>query len=82
MTVDVLMLSMCISCQEEFHLELFCSLESVGVSSSDDNMLEYYLTSCIIQDDDGVYVAGLPWKSAHPTLLTSFAKHIAHQLVK
>lgn len=60
----------------EFNLEHFWSLESVGVSPTEDNtdcnILENYLTSSVTQDDDGAYIARFPWKPHHPTLPTNF----------
>ena len=50
----------------EFNLERFWDLESIGVTyTSDDpldNALDHYLASCVTQDQDGAYVARFPWK--------------------
>ena len=51
--------------QCDFDLECFWNLESVGVSMSDfsdkEDMLQYYISSCVTRDTDGVYVARFPW---------------------
>ena len=67
-TANVLMVTNS-SCSD-FNLERFWTLESVGVSLTDDiskdNMLDHYLTSCLKRADDGAYVARFPWKPTHP----------------
>jgi len=62
---------------DDFDLERFWDLESVGVLLTDetaqDNMLQQYLNSCLTRDDDGAYTARFPWKPTHPVLPTNIA---------
>ena len=59
-----------------FDLERFWSLESVGVSvsevSSEQHMLQQYVSSCVTRDPDGAYVARFPWKPNPPSLPNNF----------
>ena len=72
----------------EFSLEHFWDLESVGVTSTSDspvdNALDHYLASCVTRNQDGAYVARFPWKPNHPDLPTNLtvAKQRTRQLVK
>jgi len=49
---------------DDFDLERFWDLESIGVSltneTAQDNMLQQYLNSCLTCDDDGAYTAQFP----------------------
>jgi len=71
-TTNVMMI---MNLNDDFDLERFWDLESVGVSLTDetvqDNMLQQYLNSCLTRDDDGAYTARFPWKSTHPVLPTN-----------
>ena len=72
----------------DFDLERFWNLESVGVSLTDDttkdNVLEQYLTSCLTRADDGAYIARFPWKPTHPVLPSNItiAERRTRHLVK
>ena len=85
-TANVLMVTNS-SCSD-FNLERFWTLESVGVSLTDDiskdSMLDHYLTSCLTRADDGAYVARFPWKPTHPVLPTNItiAERRTRHLVK
>ena len=85
-TANVLMVTNS-SCSD-FNLERFWTLESVGVSLTDDiskdNMLDHYLTSCLKRADDRAYVARFPWKPTHPVLPTNItiAERRTRHLVK
>ena len=64
------------STNEEFHLQKFWSLESMGISPQVDPPEKEFLTSyqatSITQSDDGAYTASFPWKEEHPPLPTNF----------
>ena len=74
--------------QCEFNLERFWNLESVGVSESDlsteEDMLQHNLSSCVTRDPDGAYVARFPWRLDPPSLPRNFtgAKHRTRQMLK
>lgn len=61
---------------EEFDLERFWTVESLGIAppTSDKNenpSLEYQRTS-ISREDDGRYIAAFPWKKEHPPLPSNY----------
>ena len=84
-TSSVMML---LTTPNEFNLEHFWDLESIGVTyTSDgpvDKALDHYLASCVTRDQDGAYVARFPWKPDYPDLPTNLtvAKQRTRQLVK
>jgi len=66
----------------------FWSLESVGVSvseiSSEQHILQQYVSSCITRDPDGAYVARFPWQPNPPSLPSNFvvAEWRTRQMIK
>ena len=61
---------------EEFDLERFWTIESLGITPTindqkEDPLLEYQETS-ITRERDGGYVAAFPWKKEHPPLPTNY----------
>ena len=64
------------STNEEFHLQRFWSLESMGIFPQIDppekEFLKSYQATSITRSDDGAYTAGFPWKEEHPPLPTNF----------
>jgi len=68
---------MIMNSSDDFGLERFWDLQSVGVSPTDetakDNMLQQYINSCLTRDDDRTYVARFPWKRTHPVLPTNIS---------
>ena len=74
--------------QCEINLEHFWNLESVGVSESDlsteEDMLQHYLSSCVTRDPDGAYVTRFPWRLDPPSLPSNFtvAEHRTCQMLK
>lgn len=77
--------TMLLTTPNEFNLEHFWDLESIGVTCIGDDpvdkALDHYLASCVTRDQDGAYVARFPWKPDLPTNLT-VAKQRIRQLVK
>ena len=63
--------------KEEFDLQKFWSLESMGISPQVDppekTFLASYQANSITCSDDGTYTAGFPWKKEHPPLPTNLS---------
>ncbi|XP_032227965.2 uncharacterized protein LOC116611657 [Nematostella vectensis] len=63
--------------EDEFDLQQFWSLESMGISPNADppekNFLTNYQATSITRDEDGTYIAGFPWKEEHAPLPTNFS---------
>lgn len=63
--------------EDEFNLERFWSIESLGISPHDDgpenDFLSSYQATSISRDTDGAYNAKFPWKDEHPPLPTNFS---------
>ena len=66
------------STNEEFHLQKFWSLESMGIFPQIDPpprkriVLTSYQATSITRSDDGAYAGGFPWKEEHPPLPRSW----------
>ena len=63
--------------EEEFDLQKFWSLESMGISPQvgppEKTFLASYQANSITRNDDGTYTAGFPWKEEHPPLPTNLS---------
>ena len=61
--------------EEEFNIEHFCSVESLGISPPNDppekSFLNTYEASSINRGYDGAYTAAFSWKKEHPDFPTN-----------